>query len=158
MTIFHGSNIDFEKVSLDFAKDRRDFGRGFYTTTIKEQAEAWVRDLYIRYTTEIAFLYEFEFFIANLNCKIFDGISKEWLNFIIQNRIIGGIQHDYDVVQVPVANDRMYPIITLFLNGRYDVEYTLKQLAYFKPSRQLSIHSVKALSNLALKEKITWKP
>lgn len=27
----------FDKVSLDFAKDRRDFGKGFYTTTLKEK-------------------------------------------------------------------------------------------------------------------------
>ncbi|GHT67982.1 hypothetical protein FACS1894110_14530 [Spirochaetia bacterium] len=157
MTVFHGSNIDFDKVSLDFAKDRRDFGKGFYTTTIREQAVLWAQDLCLRYKTEKAFLYEFEFSKINLNGKVFDGISEEWLNFIINNRIQGGIQHNYDVVQGPVANDRIYPTITLFLNGRYDVEYTLKKLAFFKPNNQLSIHSPNALSNLVLKEKTSWK-
>jgi hypothetical protein len=38
MILYHGSNVNFDTVSLDFAKDKRDFGRGFYTTTIKEQA------------------------------------------------------------------------------------------------------------------------
>ncbi|MHB9291205.1 hypothetical protein Holit_00277 [Hollandina sp. SP2] len=158
MTVFHGSNVDFDKVSLDFVKDRRDFGRGFYTTALKEQAEEWVRDLCLRYKTKTAFLYDLAFSMTNLNCKIFDAISEEWLNFIIKNRMQGGIQHDYDAVQGPVANDRIYPTIALFLNGRYDVEYTMKQLAYFRPSHQLSIHSVKALSGLILREKITWEP
>jgi hypothetical protein len=157
MTVFHGSNISFDRVSLDFAKDRRDFGQGFYTTTIREQATNWARDLCLRYKTETAFLYEFEFSLINLKCKIFDDVSEEWLNFIIRNRRRGGVQHDYDIVQGPVANDRIYPTITLFLNGRYDTEYTLKQLRYFKPNHQLSIHSVKALSNLILKGKTTWK-
>jgi hypothetical protein len=157
MRLFHGSNAGFDRVSLDFAKDRRDFGRGFYTTMIREQAIVWARDLCFRYKAETAFLYEFEFSMTNLNCKIFDDISAEWLNFIVKNRIQGGIQHDYDVVQGPIANDRIYPTITLFLNGRYDVEYTLKQLRYFKPNHQLSIHSAQALSNLVFKEKITWK-
>jgi hypothetical protein len=157
MTVFHGSNIGFDKVSLAFAKDRRDFGKGFYTTTIREQAADWARDLCLRYKTETAFLYGFEFTMTNLKYKIFDAISAEWLNFIITNRIQGGIQHDYDVVQGPVANDKIYPTITLFLNGRYDVAYTLKQLMYFKPSHQLSIHSERALSRLVLKEKNTWK-
>jgi hypothetical protein len=30
MTVFHGSNADFGKVSLDFTKDRRDFGKGLW--------------------------------------------------------------------------------------------------------------------------------
>jgi hypothetical protein len=157
MTLFHGSNVGFDRVLLDFAKDRRDFGRGFYTTMIKEQAALWARDLCLRYKTETAFLYEFEFSTTNLKYKIFDDISAEWLNFIVNNRIQGGIQHDYDVVQGPVANDRIYPTITLFLNGRYDIEYTLKRLMYFKPNHQLSIHSAKALSGLVLKEKNAWK-
>jgi hypothetical protein len=158
MTVYHGSNIDFDKVSLDFSKDRRDFGRGFYTTTLREQAEEWARDLCIRYKTEDAFLYVFEFNKVDLNCKLFDGISEEWLHFIIRNRKQGGIQHDYDVVQGPVANDNIFPTITLFLSGRYDVEDTLKRLSFFRPNDQLSVLSEKALSNLSLVEKRTWKP
>jgi hypothetical protein len=157
MTLFHGTNASFDAVSLDFAKDKRDFGRGFYTTAIREQAADWAKDLCLRYKTETAFLYEFEFSLTDLKFKIFDDVSAEWLDFIIQNRKNSGIRHDYDIVQGPVANDRIYPTITLFLNGRYDIEYTLKQLRYVKPNHQLSIHSAKALSNLTLKEKISWK-
>ncbi|MDR0720404.1 MAG: DUF3990 domain-containing protein [Treponema sp.] len=45
MKVFHGTNADFDRVSLDFAKDRRDFGRGFYTTTIREQAADWAESI-----------------------------------------------------------------------------------------------------------------
>jgi hypothetical protein len=121
MTVFHGSYIVFSMVSLVFSKVRRDFGRGFYTTKIREQAE-------------------------------------EWLRFIIRNRKQGGIQHDYEVVQGPVANDKIFPTIALFLNGRYDVEYTLNQLSFFRPNDQLSVHSEKALCNLSLVDKRSWKP
>jgi hypothetical protein len=158
MTVFHGSNVDFDKVSLDFAKGRRDFGRGFYTTTIRGQAEEWARDLCLRYKAGNAFLYTFEFTRVDLNCKLFDGISEEWLRFIIRNRTRDGVQHNYDIVQGPVANDRIFPTITLFLNGRYDIEYTLKQLSFFRPNDQLSVHSEKALRNLSLVEKRSWKP
>jgi hypothetical protein len=158
MILFHGTNMDFEKTSLEFAKERRDFGRGFYTTTIKEQAESWAEAMCERRITAKAFLYEFEFTKENLNCKLFDGISEEWLRFIVKNRIQGGIQHDFDVVQGPVADDRIFPTITLFFNGRYDVEYTLKRLRFFQPNDQLSIHSEKALRNLSLMEKRSWQP
>jgi hypothetical protein len=61
MTLFHGTNVSFDEVSLDFAKDRRDFGRGFYTTTIREQAADWAEVMCRRYKTETAYLYTFEF-------------------------------------------------------------------------------------------------
>lgn len=39
MILYHGSNLHFEKIDLSKSKDKRDFGRGFYTTAIREQAE-----------------------------------------------------------------------------------------------------------------------
>ena len=38
MILYHGSNQDFSDVDLSKSKDKRDFGRGFYTTIIREQA------------------------------------------------------------------------------------------------------------------------
>jgi len=32
--LFHGSNVEFEIPTLEKAHDRRDFGMGFYTTTL----------------------------------------------------------------------------------------------------------------------------
>ncbi|MDR1078698.1 MAG: DUF3990 domain-containing protein [Propionibacteriaceae bacterium] len=39
LTLFHGSNTVFDQVELSQSRNRRDFGRGFYTTTIRGQAE-----------------------------------------------------------------------------------------------------------------------
>ena len=47
--LYHGSNQDFSKVPLEKSRDRRDFGRGFYTTTIRDQAEQWALSLFDRY-------------------------------------------------------------------------------------------------------------
>jgi hypothetical protein len=37
MTLFHGSNVGFDKVSLDFAKDRRDFGEAFIQPPLRNR-------------------------------------------------------------------------------------------------------------------------
>ena len=37
LTLYHGSNYSFDTVDLSKSKDKRDFGRGFYTTTLREQ-------------------------------------------------------------------------------------------------------------------------
>jgi hypothetical protein len=53
LNLYHGT-LDFHarsiinKVTLTHAKYRSDFGRGFYTTTVLRQAEAWARQLAIR--------------------------------------------------------------------------------------------------------------
>ena len=38
MILYHGSNVDIKKISLLKCKPNKDFGKGFYLTTIKEQA------------------------------------------------------------------------------------------------------------------------
>ncbi len=39
MILYHGSNIKIETVDLKKCKPYKDFGQGFYCTTIKKQAE-----------------------------------------------------------------------------------------------------------------------
>lgn len=39
MILYHGSNILVENVDLSKCRPYKDFGTGFYCTTIKEQAE-----------------------------------------------------------------------------------------------------------------------
>lgn len=38
MKLYHGSNMEIEKVDLLKCMPYKDFGRGFYTTMLKEQA------------------------------------------------------------------------------------------------------------------------
>jgi hypothetical protein len=156
MTLFHGTNTSFDEVSLDFAKDRRDFGRGFYTTTIREQAADWAEVVCRRNKTQTAYLYTFEFSLEGLTIKTFESISREWLDFIIENRIKGGVQHTFDIVTGPVANDRTMDTVGFFLAGIYSVEEALRRLEYMKANNQFSLHTEKAMSNLKFIGKYEW--
>jgi hypothetical protein len=157
MTVFHGSNIGFDKVSLIFAKDRRDFGKGFYTTTISEQAADWARDLCLRYKTETAFLYGFAFSLTGLTVKNFEAMTKEWLDFVIKSRIRGGTLHAFDVVTGPVANDRTVHTLNLYFDGELTLEETLNRLTYMQANDQVSIHTARALDNLVFMGREEWK-
>ena len=42
MILYHGSTIRVENPILAKCRSNTDFGRGFYTTTSKEQAEKWL--------------------------------------------------------------------------------------------------------------------
>lgn len=39
MKLYHGTNNDFEKVLLSKCRPNKDFGRGFYLTNIRSQAQ-----------------------------------------------------------------------------------------------------------------------
>ena len=39
LILYHGSNCNFDTIDLQKSKDKRDFGKGFYTTTLPEQAD-----------------------------------------------------------------------------------------------------------------------
>ncbi|AEF84079.1 conserved hypothetical protein [Treponema primitia ZAS-2] len=154
MKLFHGSNQDFDTVDLSKSRDKRDFGRGFYMTTIREQAGSWAENMVIRYGGAGIFVYEFELSISdNLKIKHFDGLTEEWLELVKTNRIKGGLQHQYDIVQGPVANDNTMRTIALYVAGIYTADMALRQLQFFKVNDQVSIHTQQALSCLCLTKK-----
>ena len=152
--LFHGSNQDFERVNLDKSRDKRDFGRGFYMTTLKDQATRWAQNMFIRHGGPGCYVYEFVLDIApDLRIKRFDGLDHEWLDMVKRNRVNGGTQHDYDVVWGPVANDDTMRTLALFVAGIYTEDMALQQLSFFKPNDQVSIHTELALSCLQLVRK-----
>ncbi len=41
MRLYHGSNLDIQAIDLALCRTYKDFGRGFYTTELIEQAQKW---------------------------------------------------------------------------------------------------------------------
>ena len=154
MMLFHGSNHDFNSVDLSKSKDRRDFGKGFYTTTIKEQAQQWGFNMFNRFGGDGIFLYEFEFLPSkDLVSKVFTEISDDWFDFILTNRTLGGVHHNFDFIQGPVANDKTFLTITGFIDGLFSREEAMRRLRHSKYNDQLSLHTERAVSLLILKQK-----
>jgi len=149
MTVYHGTSVDFESVDLAKSHDRRDFGRGFYTTTLFEQAASWARNVFSRYGGDGRFVKVYEFESSEeLKLKRFDGMSRDWLDFVKENRVKGGVQHGYDIVIGPVANDNTMRTIMFYISGVYTVEMALEQLKFFKVNNQVSFHTDRALACL----------
>ena len=83
-----------------------------------------------------------------LNVKRFDTLSEEWLEFIKENRSKGGLQHKYDVVIGPVADDNMALLFRQYENEIIDFETLLKGMVYKKTSSQYSFHTEKSIKLL----------
>ena len=43
MTVYHGSSVVVERPDVLHSYRPLDFGKGFYVTTVEEQAERWAR-------------------------------------------------------------------------------------------------------------------
>ena len=150
LVLYHGSAVRFEVPSLIFAKNNRDFGKGFYTTTLVQQAKEWANEMVLRYGGN-AHLYTFEFNpIDSLKVLKFSEISTEWLEMVKSNRLSGGTQHNYDVVIGPVANDNTVRTIALYVAGTYDADEAMRRLRYMKPNDQVSLHTAEAMGCLKM--------
>ena len=55
--------------------------------------------------------------LKKLNVKRFDAADREWLKFIIANRMNRTCQHNYDVVTGPTANDDTRTSIRAVMNA-----------------------------------------
>jgi len=157
LILYHGSNCDFSVVDLSKAKDKRDFGKGFYTTTLQNQAKDWAETLFARFGGDGIFVYEFAFEPnENLSIKQFNGISEDWLNFVRDNRTGGGIQHSFDIVRGAVANDKTNRTLALFVDGIYTSKEAMRKLRGNRLNDQISFHTEKALVALKLINKTAY--
>ena len=157
MLLYHGSTMAVRKPIVSRGRGKTDFGKGFYTTTSREQAEKWAKIKRDRMGDEAhAIVSVFELDDAVLNnpayhTRHFDGATAEWLDFVVGNRR-GEVHHNFDFIMGPVANDRLYATITLYENGILDANAAIEQLNTHQLFDQLSFHTTKACKLLTFVE------
>ena len=155
MLVYHGSNVEVRKPSLLKSRKNTDFGRGFYTTTQKEQAEHWTSIKIDRAKKGRRIVSVFEIddnLLTNPELKIreFHGPDEAWLNFVVDSR--KGVEHDYDLVFGPVANDKVFTVVNLYESGVLDAPAAIAELKAYKTYNQLSFHTPRVIQALKLVE------
>ena len=149
--LYHGSTVAVRKPSLRPGRPNADFGKGFYTTSVKEQAVRWA---HIRQEREYApravvSVYEFDESLldnADWNIRRFTGADEPWLLFVTDCR--KSRPHAYDLVQGPVANDKVFTTVNLFESGVLSAEAAILQLKAYKTYDQLSFHTPRVIGTL----------
>ena len=156
MRLFHGSleRVEMPRLLPHELYRPLDFGTGFYAASDFDQASRWVR---IRFRhnnsaqTGFVMAYEFdESFLgsAELKVKRFESVSTEWLNFVAANRLRCNIEHGYDIVMGPVANDRVYTVLNLYEGGYIDEQSAISRMKAYRLADQVLFHTEKALNGL----------
>jgi hypothetical protein len=148
MTLYHGGTDIIKKPKLTFSERGRDFGIGFYTTNIREQAQKWAkRQGQIRNKQAILNIYEFDDTRAekDLYIKNFTEYSLEWLNFIVSNRANRITKHDFDVVFGKIANDDVGETVQLVVDGLMPLDFALQRLKFMQANNQYAFCTEKSL-------------
>lgn len=156
ITLYHGSGVEVRRVSLAKCRTRTDFGKGFYTTTNKDQAVKWATLKKERSGTSTGVVSVFEVDEAVLADGIltvlrFDGANTDWLEHVVANRRETSTRF-HDIVVGPVANDNLYATITLYEQGILSANAAIEQLKSHKLFDQISFHTSNSVSKLTYKE------
>ncbi len=154
MKLYHGTNIDFEKIDLSLCKPNKDFGRGFYLTDIKNQASQMAvrRCDFSKKGSPIVQEYEIDDSVlktGELKVKVFDKVSPEWAEFILKNREKN--RHylfDYDVVIGPIADDGVVLQLNLYERHLIDINQLVRGLTYHDLNSQFCFRTEKAIKYL----------
>jgi hypothetical protein len=155
MILYHGSNIEIEKIDLTQCRPFKDFGRGFYTTPLKKQAWIMAKRTVRIYKEGSPYITEFFFdekVLEDTRYKIkkFNNPDIEWARFVINNRnqsfrdfasLECNVDGKYDIVTGPVANDDITALMNVYLAGILSDEAMTKELTYRELSEQVSFHS-----------------
>ncbi len=152
MILYHGSNTKIEKIDLSKCRPYKDFGKGFYLTEIREQAEKMAsRTAHIYEGEPIVTEFEFdESALSKLSVKQFDGPNEEWALFVLANRSKEHEQptHSYDIVIGPVADDDIAQLFRNFNDGYINLTMLIEGLKYKKVSSQYFFHTEAAIKYL----------
>lgn len=148
MKVYHGSTAIIEHPIAAAGRERLDFGRGFYLTDIKSQAETWAdRMQRIREEAGAVNVYELDIDKVKRDFRYyrFEQYDNEWLQFIVANRVGRDDIEHYDVIEGGVANDRVIDTVEAYMANLMPLENALQELSKHRPNNQLCITSQKVI-------------
>lgn len=162
MFLYHGSNTDIKMINLAMCRPYKDFGRGFYLTVMKDQAEKMAKRVARIYGgSPVLNVFEIEDSFKDVNdlsIKDFgDETSEQWARFIMNNRnrkyndfsnLDCNFDNKYDIVIGPIANDDMAVLFRQYENGVLTFENVMNGMLYKKTTNQYSFHTERAISLL----------
>ena len=151
MKVYHGSYLAIDHIDLSKCKPRKDFGRAFYVTKFRRQADFWAERIGENHNTHgVVTEFEFDEFAYDeemLNILRFDQYNEAWLDFVVANRSAKSKEqtHSYDIVEGPVADDDVTRRINHYLRGGISKIDFLKELTYHQETHQIAFCTVKSL-------------
>lgn len=159
--VYHGSYVVVKDINLDFAKKSKDFGRGFYVTTNKKQAEKFAKLVAKKYRKNKGYINTY--LIKDFNkLEVYElkTVDKKWLNCIVgfRDSSYNELTKEYanlDIIIGKVADDDTSLVINTYIAGVYgktgseDASDTaIKRLIPKRLNNQICFKTNKAIKKL----------
>lgn len=154
MILYHGSNMKIERIDLSKSRPNKDFGKGFYLTEDKQQAQNMANQKVLQKGgTAVVTAYEFDesFLIdGTLSVKQFEGYTEEWAQFILENRNRKSEHpiHNYDIVIGAIADDKVGVQLFRYMRDYIDLPTLVRNLQFKKLTIQYYFGTDKAIEKL----------
>lgn len=170
LILYHGSYCEVRQPQLEKCSRRKDFGRGFYMTTSREQAISFLKTSIakaiangsIEEEQDFGYLSTFEVKLSNnLLVHIFEDADVEWLHCIAahrKKRLFSDIENEmskYDVVVGRIADDATNTTLTAYIGGVFGEagskeadDFCIKQLLPNKLKDQYCFKTIEAIECL----------
>ena len=150
MIVYHGSVQSVEKPDIYHSYRPLDFGKGFYVTTVKEQAERWAErkaDIYAK-STGVVSIYEMQENLLGFIVKKFNENLYEWIDFVCACRECRLIYEEFDIIIGKVANDKVFRVVDMYHSGIWDKERAIKEIKIYKTYDQIAFIKQRAIEQL----------
>lgn len=145
MKVYHASTVIVENPDTMHSRDFLDFGRGFYITTLREQAESYALRFSRRGKAAWLNIYEMSDDLEKWRILQFDSYDSVWLDYVAKCRSGEPVEF-YDMIIGGIADDRVILTLDRYFAGELSKEQTLGLLRYEKPNIQLCIRSQQMLN------------
>lgn len=153
----HGSNVGIDAIDLSLSKKGKDFGQGFYLNPSYKQALEMAEFKVDIFGVGIPLVSSFDFDEdaareAGLSIKVFDDYSKEWAQFVVDNRNNNSDYpiHDFDIVIGPIADDKVGFQIRKYIENEISIDKLIERIKYYgDKSTQYFFGTEKSLNYLS---------
>lgn len=154
MIVYHGSSLEVKNPNIIYSKDYLDFGKGFYVTTYKKQAEQWALRKGIRQSKD-AVVNEYILLddMSNYSILSFENENEKWLDFVCECRRGNEQKHGYDIIVGNVADDDVFKTVDMYFRGLWSKEKALEELRYYKINDQICFVNQETLNSVLVFQK-----
>ena len=150
MIVYHGSIITVDKPDVNHSYRPLDFGKGFYVTSVREQAERWARRKAALLGSDKAIIsiYEMKDATDGLKVRTFAPDLMDWIDFVCDCRDGKSEYKKYDIICGKVANDRVFKVVDMYHTGIWDKERALREIKVYPTYDQISFVTQKAIERV----------
>ncbi len=152
MIVYHGSTQIVPQPDVEHSFRNLDFGKGFYVTTVKEQAVRWARRKASLTKGGMPYLnvYCMKDVVASMNLRVRDFTEdvEAWIDFVCRCWDGKLDYQEYDLIKGKVANDKVYRVVDMYHSGIWDKERALKEIRVYPSYDQLAFITQNAVDTL----------